>query len=128
MCKAVSRLIGWVVLLALVSGCQGRSITNWWYERQDPEYRMLLQSVDEYARKNGLTREQAIRELRERADHDALQQGGLEMPSAPLAGPVGEGVGSGPAQASWVPLPAQPRPSTEVGQKPFSVSTSRRGI
>ena len=79
MWKAAARWIGWVMVLAATVGCRGSGslsdrMANWWRSPQDPEYRLLLQSIDEYARKNGLSREQAIRQLREQADQYALQQ------------------------------------------------------
>jgi|GEM_PF-2172839 len=79
MWKTGCRRMGWVMVLMGVMGCQGGGsftdrLASWWRSPQDPEYRLLLQSIDEYARKNGLTREQAIRQLREQADQYALQQ------------------------------------------------------
>jgi hypothetical protein len=79
MWKADCRRMGWVMVWVVVGGCQGSGsftdrLASWWRSPQDPEYRLLLQSIDEYARKNGLTREQAIRQLREEADRYALQQ------------------------------------------------------
>ncbi len=133
--KAGCRLIGWVMVFVVgAGGCQwtggiGSRLGSWWRSAEDEEYRLLLKSIDEYARKNGLTRQQAIRQLREEADRYALQQRqqaafysqhGANL--APLAAaphqapPSGNGVN----QASW----AQPSPPGEnpnpLGLKPSS--------
>ncbi len=66
----------WIVVMALAAaaaGCQGRTFMNVGKGRQGDEYGMLLKSVDAYAKKSGLTRDQAIRQLREEADRNARE-------------------------------------------------------
>ena len=112
--KTGCRLIGGCVLLGLVLGCQGQSVFTWWKSRQDEEYRLLLKSVDEYARKQGLSREQAIRQLREEADRYALQknqQGASNPIQSGITGQAGRQPGAEATQASWTPLPQPPAAS-----------------
>lgn len=114
MWKAGCRWIGGCVLLGLVWGCQGQSIFTWWKSRQDEEYRLLLKSVDEYARKQGLSREQAIRQLRAEADRYALeqnQQGILTPTQGGVAEQSKRRSGNEATQASWTALPQPPTAS-----------------
>jgi len=122
--KIGCRLMGWCVLLGLVSGCQGQSIFTWWKSRQDEEYRLLLKSVDEYARKQGLSREQAIRQLREEADRYALEQQRTPRgPSVPPTRQLGQEGGGVAAQASWIESADQGTNAPTMRQKSSSFSS-----
>jgi hypothetical protein len=61
----------WVValLVATMAGCPPRQLAN---TRNDEA--MVIQSVDAYAKKHGLAREEAARELRAKADQAAAQE------------------------------------------------------
>jgi len=63
------------VLAAAAAGCQQRRFVNIGSDKNGREQGMLLRSVDEYARKQGISREEAIRELRQKADASAAQGG-----------------------------------------------------
>lgn len=67
-----SLLLALAVLVA-VAGCQQRRFTNVGKDKDGREYGMLLKSVDEYAKKEGLSREEAIRQLRQQADAAAIE-------------------------------------------------------
>ena len=58
---------------AAAAGCQNRTFLNVGKVGGDPEYGLLLKSIDQYARKHGLSRDQAIRQLREEADRNARE-------------------------------------------------------
>lgn len=133
--KKAGWMVGGVIILGLLGGCQGGTslgskIASWWRSTEDEEYRLLLESIDEYARKNGLTRREAIRQLREEADRYAMQQrqqttgafyqagnpsqsvpSGFQRPSAPRGG----------SQASWLePAQQRPSPSARTNSSSFS--------
>ncbi|MCS7305441.1 MAG: hypothetical protein NZ602_10095 [Thermoguttaceae bacterium] len=130
--KARGKLIGWLIMCVVVGGCQwtgsfGSRLGSWWRSAEDEEYRLLLKSIDEYARKNGLTRQQAIRQLREEADRYAMQQRqqtGLTSQQGGNASSSGvqreqaRSPGSGVNQASWA------QPSDQSGQPPSTGSKS----
>lgn len=131
MWKTGCRLVGGCVLLGLVWGCQGQSIFTWWKSRQDEEYRLLLKSVDEYARKQGLSREQAIRQLREEADRYALQQkqqGILNPTQGGVADQAKHRSGAEAAQASWTALPQPPAASQPETPKTSGRFPPHQGI
>ncbi len=66
-----------IALLALIlsaaAGCQDRRFAHVGGGPAGKEYGMLLKSIDAYAKKNGLTRNEAIRELRTKADWAAAE-------------------------------------------------------
>ena len=88
-----SLLLALAVLVA-VAGCQQRRFTNVGKDKSGREYGMLLKSVDEYAKKEGLSREEAIRQLRQQADAAAVEGQTCRActagasPPAGAAGPV----------------------------------------
>ncbi len=62
-----------VALLAVAAaGCQNSTFLLPGKKKPD-DYGLLLKSIDAYAKRNGLTREQAIRQLREDADRNARE-------------------------------------------------------
>ena len=68
-----------LVILVAVAGCQQRRFANVGTDKAGTdkagtEYGMLLKSIDEYAKKQGISREEAIRQLRQQANAAAAQR------------------------------------------------------
>ena len=68
-----SSLLLVLMILLAAAGCQDRRFINFGRDKNGREYGMLLKSVDQYAKKEGLSREEAIRQLRQQADAAAAQ-------------------------------------------------------
>ena len=75
------------VVAAMAAGCQQRRFVNVGTDNNGRVQGMLLRSVDEYARKEGISREQAIRQLRQQADVPASQGGTCGCLAGPASPP-----------------------------------------
>lgn len=91
-----------VAVVAASAGCQERRFLNLGRNKADREQAMLTRSVDDYAKKQGLSRDEAIRELRQKADATAAEdparngRAGVAQRGASVTGPAAPGaVGAG---------------------------------